>query len=963
MKKLNFSIVNRNEDQDSLEYPNLEGLKISDKPSHSILNNLDELNSDFLQELDLYKKEFKIDPFTPQDSEKFYRRICHLQEFASITQEYSEKIDRLMQDSTSEEINNSVIKKSEELKIFLMNYQTRAEFIIKKIEHDLFRNSVIFFRKQGYNHHKLELMKIQAKIEKISEDDNEENVDDDDENDNDENEETNDLKLAVFNLKKALLIRVGQHFNWIPKSNLPITNSIVKKEKDFPGELWISIAGFLNKRDLDSLSYLNKNFALIAWQTMVIICKDKFGCFPFSLDPDSPENTHPVVAYDIKLLKILNSTRKYFNNRYYTLFDPAYAELFEAIENKNCEKARHFILTQLKANKSNVIDRVFYQKNSNGETVISLADRYDLQEFLDFCFITLIVEGHRLNRDADLLVKTGRYSEVMDDLNYSMSNEARWIFACAFVCKQIKLYEDIRRKPAWQTGWMNEKEPQSLAGMAILLSSLELLNMTLVGNEEHIYNQIFRAKSFHAVNLYVTSRGLNFSPTEMAAFGKNQLIIDSVFNLMKSAARFNRGSLNLLCYFIECKDLKGLGSYTVAFRNRFSNLFNRYLNIDSDHQLTPLGVAIAKNWIQGFKYMFMMVKNHNLDDENFLQRHLRLALEFERVEIVKYLLSKGASTTLLDYSGNKHQVSKPIFYAIRKNNLQLVKLLVKTNTPLTPLAYDDKFISPLIEAALNENEAMTQYIIQKLGKQEAYEQLYIGLSANAKHKRENSLIKAAFNQVFSSLSDLSDPALTLKEEKKHSEEKFLSRRAPCFKLSLSVWVGILTGGFLEEKDLLYLLQTHSVFAVNVLQRVLDIYFLKPLSVCHLIDFSKNLYYQYASFHPRYYTLFDYDYIRLFRFVEERNLLGAQRFIESKNNDPALIDKIFYQKDGFGESVVTLARRLRFQSFLTFCYKTVLLNNMEFISRRSVVYFDLPQALSFVFSPNEPMSESVLWIYL
>ena len=130
-------------------------------------------------------------------------------------------------------------------------------------------------------------MKIQAKIEKISEDDNEENVDDDDENDNDENEETNDLKLAVFNLKKALLIRVGQHFNWIPKSNLPITNSIVKKEKDFPGELWISIAGFLNKRDLNSLSYLNKNFALIAWQTMVIICKDKFGCFPFSLDPDS----------------------------------------------------------------------------------------------------------------------------------------------------------------------------------------------------------------------------------------------------------------------------------------------------------------------------------------------------------------------------------------------------------------------------------------------------------------------------------------------------------------------------------------------------------------------------------------------------------------------------------------------------------------------------------------------------
>ena len=96
------------------------------------------------------------------------------------------------------------------------------------------------------------------------------------------------------------------------------------------------------------------------------------------------------MAYDIQLLKNLNSTRKYFNKRYYTLFDPVYAELFEAIENKDGEKAQSFILTQLKANKSNVIDRVFYQKNSNGETVISLAGRYELQKFLDFCFILLL---------------------------------------------------------------------------------------------------------------------------------------------------------------------------------------------------------------------------------------------------------------------------------------------------------------------------------------------------------------------------------------------------------------------------------------------------------------------------------------------------------------------------------------------------------------------------------------------
>ena len=561
------------------------------------------------------------------------------------------------------------------------------------------------------------------------------------------------------------------------------------------------------------------------------------------------------MTYDIQLLKNLNSTRKYFNKRYYTLFDPVYAELFEAIENKNDEKAQSFIQTQLKAKKSNVIDRVFYQKNSDGETAISLAGRYKLLKFLDFCFNTFIVEGHRSNRDANLLVKTGCYSEVMDDLNHSMSNEALWIFACICLCKQVELYEDITQKSAWQRTWMDEKEPQSLAGIAILLSSYDLLTLALevvdgpVNHQEHIHNQVLREKSFHAANLYVTSPGLNFSPIEMAAFGKNQVIIDYIFDLMEPSVRLDSDCHNLLCYFVECKDLKGLGlvAYSPVSQSQDSDLFNRYLNIDSDHQLSPLGVTIAKNWMQGFKYLLMQGELFPLVDESFLKRHLRLAREFERVEMVKYLLSR-----------------------------------------------------------------------------------------------------------------LDSPSFTLKQEKKPSEEKFLSRRVPWFKLSLSVWVGILTGGFLEEKDLLHLLQTHSVFAFNVLQRVLDIYFFKPLSVCHLIDFSKNLYHKYASFHARYYTLFDYDYIRLFRFVEERNLLGAQRFIESKNNDPALIDKIFYQKDGFGESVVTLARRLRFQSFLNFCYE--MLYNMEFITRRSVVYFNLFQALSFVRSPNERMSESVLWIY-
>ena len=590
------------------------------------LKALDELKTDFCQELASYKeeltysykKECDVYQLNFQNSDKIYRRTCHLKEFASISQEYSKKVDLIVQDATIDETNHSVIlviKEAEKLKNFLENYQTQAEIIAKKIEYDIFINSVFFFRKTGYPRYQFELKEIQAKIEKVPEEDSEEDVDeyDDDDYADDENEETNDLKLEVFNQKKELLIRIGQHLNWIPKPNLSITNCIVKKEKDFPDELWISIAGFLNKRDLDSLSFLNRNFALIAWQAMVSLCKDKFGCFPFS----------PVVAYDIQLLKNLNSTRKYFNKRYYTLFDPVYAELFEAIENKDGEKAQNFIQTQLKAKKTNVIDRVFYQKNSDGETAISLAGRYKLLKFLDFCFNTFIVEGHRLNRGANLLVKTGRYSEVMDELNYSMSNEALWIFACICLCKQVELYEDITQKSAWQRTWMDEKEPQSLAGMAILLSSYDLLKLTLevvdgpVNHQEHIHNQVLREKSFHAANLYVTSTGLNFSPIEMAAFGKNQVIIDYIFGLMEPTAIFNSGYHNLLCYFIECKDLKGLVFYTRDSLNQDSDLFNRYLNVDSDHQLTPLGVAIAKNWMQGFKYLFMKAKYYSLDDEVF----------------------------------------------------------------------------------------------------------------------------------------------------------------------------------------------------------------------------------------------------------------------------------------------------------------------------------------------------------
>ena len=42
-------------------------------------------------------------------------------------------------------------------------------------------------------------------------------------------------------------------------------------------------------------------------------------------------------------------------------------------------------------------------------------------------------------------------------------------------------------------------------------------------------------------------------------------------------------------------------------------------------------------------------------------------------------------------------------------------------------------------------------------------------------------------------------------------------------------------------------------------------------------------------------------------------------------DPNLLDIIAYQKDGFGNTTLTLAARLGFQSYLDYCFNTLVVN--------------------------------------
>ena len=181
-----------------------------------------------------------------------------------------------------------------------------------------------------------------------------------------------------------------------------------------PDDPWVHLAEFLNFRDLASFSYLRKNFFLIALQAMTNLYKERFIYFPFSYFPlvSKPSQFSEYISQ----LKVLNTIRKFYDSQqYYTLFDPAYIELFRAVKARKTGRAKKFIESQLRLNKNKVIDRVFYQK-LKGETVITLASSYGLQDLLDFCFQRLILETPQSDRNEEGIVSTGHYSEVLSEL-------------------------------------------------------------------------------------------------------------------------------------------------------------------------------------------------------------------------------------------------------------------------------------------------------------------------------------------------------------------------------------------------------------------------------------------------------------------------------------------------------------------------------------------------------------------
>ena len=130
--------------------------------------------------------------------------------------------------------------------------------------------------------------------------------------------------------------------------------------RKLPTDLWVHLAEFLNFRDLASFSSLKKEFFLIALQAMTDIYKERFIYFPFSYSP--LETKLSQFSGYMNQLRVLNNIRKLYDSQYYTLFDPAYIELFQAVKAKDTERAKKFIESQLRINKNKVIDRVFCKR-------------------------------------------------------------------------------------------------------------------------------------------------------------------------------------------------------------------------------------------------------------------------------------------------------------------------------------------------------------------------------------------------------------------------------------------------------------------------------------------------------------------------------------------------------------------------------------------------------------------------
>jgi ankyrin repeat protein len=177
---------------------------------------------------------------------------------------------------------------------------------------------------------------------------------------------------------------------------------------------------------------------------------------------------------------------------------------------------------------------------------------------------------------------------------------------------------------------------------------------------------------------------------------------------------------------------------------------NRYYNINSDQNLLPIGAAIAKNWLQGVQFIlesgFSLYKETDMNDE-FFPNSLSLAIDFGRTGIARYLLEMKADPN--GFHDPDNEQSAPIFHAIEKNNLEVVKLLVENKASLdieNEARETPRY--PLVSAALNRNPEITQYLLQNISTSTAIQQLWnVSSFFKSRSSKERALLAEIYDEL------------------------------------------------------------------------------------------------------------------------------------------------------------------------------------------------------------------------
>jgi Ankyrin repeats (3 copies) len=539
-----------------------------------------------------------------------------------------------------------------------------------------------------------------------------------------------------------------------------------------PVALWVMAIKFLTKKELIAVPLVSKMFINLFVEITIELYKNEF---PEISDFDSDKYTDLSVKTQLSLFN--NFKEKY--DSFFTLIDRSYIPLFIFLNQYDEEKAIGFIHSKLqstsdKGNKKNVTDMVFFQKNSQGRTAVILAQQLGLQDFLDYCFRELILNGAERNKDKYSLIKPGHYAEILRQLDTTgMSAEALWMYGCAYVCDQKKICREISEKKLWKKIWKNV-DGISLVLVSALLSSINLAKHVLddVGNKERDH-LLYMEPPYERWKIYYTISAMNCSPIDAAAISKNKEIIDYFMSFSHQIRSSCILTIELVTFFVYSKDISGIRrihnmlmideGYAEEFLNMRISINPKYLGIDYELErlLSPLGVAIAKNWLPGVMEFidYGIPFDGNIDaNGDFIGNSLSLAMYFGHIEIAEYLLHQGA-----DANGSNvpdHPEPSPIYNAIKKGRLDCVQLLVKHTASLTTKvrAYEiDEY--PLISAIMWDNKEIIQYIIGVLGMTQALHQLGEELSLRSPnltkerpmisyvYKKERSMISIVYNDL------------------------------------------------------------------------------------------------------------------------------------------------------------------------------------------------------------------------